>query len=482
MNLPLHRLPFALSLGALLLTACPSDDVPADTTATDTDTGDGDGDGDPGDGDGDPGDGDGDGDGDTGSSCGDGVLDAGEACDDGNTDDGDGCSSTCTVSACGLVWTASEAVPNSTAGSFDVAVGTDGSIYGAGITINADNDAWAVKWNPDGSVAWSQSFDSGNGNDAAVAIALGAGGEVYVAGWMQGADDDDLWYAALDGATGNETWSQLIQGPMMVMEDADDLATGIAVDPTGGIVIVGRSRVATGDDDVWVRKAMADSGEEVWTTTWTGAGDGNFSTDRSGPVAVAADGTIWVTAREHVDFNTQEATLLEFDGSGTLLSTTQPQAGGNQTYDPVDVAVDGDTVYFAFEKTNFPYRGWLYKFEGGTEAWVKTEQDWIDDDEGDDWTIRGLGIDADGNLGVGGVFANEEPGEGIDWGEAWVAKLDGAGDIVCRSAHMVDDGNLIPPSLDIDGAGYGSAGFGLTGIETAGQGNATTLWTGFFMP
>jgi cysteine-rich repeat protein len=481
MNLPLHRLPFALSFGALLLTGCPSDDVPADTTTTET----GDGDGDTGDGDGDTGDGDGDGDtgdgdGDTGATCGDGVVDTGETCDDGNTADGDGCSSTCMVSECGLVWTATAEVPNSTAGAFDVAVDADGSIYAAGITINADNDAWVVKWNADGSVAWTQSFDSGNGNDAAAAIALGPNGEVYVAGWMQGTADDDLWYAGLDGATGDETWSQLVQGPMMI-EDGDDLATGIAVDPTGGVVVVGRSRVGEGDDDVWIRKAMADSGDEVWTSTWTGVGDGAFSTDRSGSVAVAADGTIWVAAREHVDFDSQTATLLEFDGDGNPLSTLQPQPGGNQSQDPVDVAVDGDTVFFAMEKTNFPYRGWLYKYEAGAEAWVKTEQDWLV--IGEDWAVRGLGIDADGNLGIGGVFTNEETGEGISWGEAWVAKLDGAGEIICRSSHMVgEDGAIIPPSLDIDAAGYSSAGFGLTGIETAGQGNATQLWTGFFMP
>ena len=63
------------------------------------------------------------------------------------------------------------------------------------------------------------------------------------------------------------------------------------------------------------------------------------------------------------------------------------------------------------------------------------------------------------------------------------AKLNPAdGSPICLGSHMVDDGNFLPPSLSIDGAGYSSGGFGVTAIETAGQGNATKMWTGMFLP
>ncbi|PRP95539.1 hypothetical protein ENSA5_38220 [Enhygromyxa salina] len=476
----MHRLPFALGLSALILTGCPAADDTAETADPETSTGDGDGDtGDTGDteegdGDGDPGDGDGD----TGS-CGDGELDDGEECDDGNNDDGDGCSSTCQVSECGLAWAVSMDVPSSTAGAFEVAMGDDGSIFAAGVAVNADNDAWAAKWNADGTLAWQQSYDSGNGNDAATGIALGAGGEIYLAGWMEGAGDD-LWYAQIDPSSGAEIWAVTVAGDLMIM-DGDDLGTGIAVDPSGDLIVAGRLRVGDGDDDIWVRKASAADGAEIWTSTWTGVGDGMFSTDRAGPVTVADDGTIWVAAREHVDFNTQEATALKFDGDGNFVSMIQPQAGGDHQHDVIDIVADGGSVYFAMQKNDFPYRGWLYKFgSDGSEEWVKTEEDWIIG--GEDWAVRGIGIDGAGHVGVGGVFSNEDPDEGIDWGEAWVARLDGAGEFVCRSSHMIDDGMLIPPSLSVDAAGFNASGFGVVGIETAGQGNATKLWTGFFKP
>ena len=480
-------LPSLLGAFALLLTACSNDEVNADGDETST----GDGDGDPtGDGDGDPtGDGDGDGDptgdgdGDPGGVCGDGNLDDGEACDDGNTADGDGCSATCTISSCGLEWTWTEDVDSAAAGGFDVAVGSDGSVYVAGISINTNNDAWVAKWNPDGSQAWSKSFDGGNGNDAAAAITVDSSGNVYATGWVED-DGDDQWVIALDG-DGNEIWTVITAGDVA---GADDLGTGIALTSDGDVIVAGRTRVGDGDDDVQVRRLAAADGAEVWATTWSGTGDGNFSTDRSGAVAVAADGSVWVAAREHIDFDSQDATLLHFASNGDFVDAFQPQAGGDTQQDPIDVITDGDAVYFAFEKSQFPYRGWLYKLgTDGSEQWVKTEAEWPmlpggDEPLGSDWIVRGLGVDGDGHVGLAGVFTNEDAGDGISWGEAWVAKLDGAGATVCYGTHAVDDGNVIPPSLSLDGGGFSAGGFAVTGIETAGQGNATKLWTGFFAP
>src|SRR5690606_28359528 len=159
----------------------------------------------------------------------------------------------------------------------------------------------------------------------AASIAVGPGDEVYVVGWHEGAGDD-VWYAALD-PSGVELWSVLVDGGVVV--DGDDRGSGIVLTPDGELVIVGRVRVGDGGDDVWVRKASTSDGAELWTTTWSGTGDGMFSTDRAGQVAVADDGSIWVAAREHVAFDTQEATLLHFDADGNFVALHQPQAGGS---------------------------------------------------------------------------------------------------------------------------------------------------------
>ena len=110
------------------------------------------------------------------------------------------------------------------------------------------------------------------------------------------------------------------------------------------------------------------------------------------------------------------------------------------------------------------------------------EEEEDDEPVGEDWAIEGLGVDADGNLGIGGDFSNEEPEQGLVWSEAWTAKLDGTGGIVCQSTHQVAEEAGLPPSLNIYTASYGTAGFGLLGVETSAQGNMTQAWTGFFLP
>ena len=466
-----------ISLGALSLLACPAGDDTSETGSTETGST-GDGDGDPtGDGDGDPATGDGDGD---GSLCGNGDLDDGEECDDGNNEDGDGCSASCTVSSCGLSWSVTSDVPNSNSGGFDTYIAADGSIYTTGAMDGADRDIWVAKWNPDGSEAWSQTFDSGTGNDAGFAITVSDA--VYVAGYMAG-DGRDIWYASLDPAGGSENWSQMVASEFM---GEDDVATGIDIDADGELIISGEIRAGDGDNDVWLRRASTVDGTEIWTTTWSGAGDGSFSIDVAGSVSAASDGTYWVAAREYFDFETQYATLLHFAADGAIVDAFQPQASGAQTHSAIDVLATDDGVYFIMWDGDFPFESWLYKFDtNGAEQWVITHEDWfmLGGEIGSDWRPIGLGLDGAGNIGVGGAVDNEEAGEGIDWTEAFVAKLNPAdGSPVCIGRHQVDDGNFIPPSLGVDGAHFSDGGFGVTAIETAGQGNATKMWTGHFLP
>ncbi len=466
---------------SLLLTACPADDVTADEEGTDTagTTGDTDTTGTGTDTDTDT-DTDTEGEDDVGDSCGDGILDAGEECDDGNTADGDGCSATCTIASCGLVWSAIESVESSNSSGVGIAVDAAGDLYTVGQRANNDNDIYVERANG-GGVAWSVSFDSGNGNDAGFAIDLGPNGEVYVAGRME-ADADAIWFASLNPDDGSVVWEQVIDGDVA---GEDDLATGIAVTPDGDVVVVGQIRVGEGDDDVWVSKRAAGDGSEIWTSTWGGVGDGSFSTDRSDSVTVGSDGEIWVGAREHIAFDTQDATLLHFDADGGLVAAFQPQLGGSHTHNPVGVAVDDSGVYFAIEKSDFPLRSWTYRLGlDGSEQWVKTEEDWALNSEvvlGEDWSVRGLSVNGAGELMVGGRFLNEEPGEGIEWGEAWVARVDASGSFLCRGHYMEDDGSVIPPSLSIAGVSGNSAGnFAMTAQLNAGQGQATWIWTGYF--
>jgi cysteine-rich repeat protein len=404
-----------------------------------------------------------------GGVCGDGNLDVGEACDDGNLDEGDGCSATCEFAACALQWTWSETVVDGAPGGYATAIDPTGIVYAAG--EDEAGAAWIARWDADGSLAWEQSYGAGYAAD----LVIGDDGDVYVVGVQTNADED-IWYARISATDGSEVWSQVEDSTL-----DDDIGSGITLDPEGSVVVVGRVRVGDGDDDVWVSKRSADDGTETWVSMWSGMGDGTFSTDRGASVVATDDGAIWVGAREHVDFDTQEATLIKFDAAGTELDSWQPQAGGDHQHESFQLATDGTNVYYLIVKFGFPFRSWMYKFDGaGTELWSKVETDWLDPtkEHGEDFQIDGLDVDADGNLLVMGEFFNEDPREGIEWGEAWVAQLDGEGEFICRGAHMVDDGDIIPPSLDVYSGGGSAGGFALTGQVLDTPDNS--LWTGFF--
>ncbi|NJK33347.1 MAG: hypothetical protein HC927_13625 [Deltaproteobacteria bacterium] len=234
----------------------------------------------------------------------------------------------------------------------------------------------------------------------------------------------------------------------------------------------------SGDDDVWVSKRSSDDGSEIWALSWSGAGDGMFSTDRASSLVVTDDGDVWVGAREHVAFDTQEATLLHLSAGGDFVESFQPNADGSaHQHEAYQLATDGTNLYFMVAKFQFPFRSWLYKLDGsGAEQWVKTEADWVT--AGEDWVIEGLDVDGSGNVLVTGEFANEEADEGIAWGEAWVAQLDGDGNFICRSSHMVDDGDIVPPSLNVYSGGGSAGGMAISGVVEDTP--TSSLWLGFF--
>lgn len=407
-----------------------------------------------------------------GAVCGNGVIEGAEQCDDGNTDEGDGCSATCEFSSCSLEWSSMEMITGGTPGGFSITVDEAGVTYAVG--DDSGDQLWIASWAAGGALDWQNTYGDGYGSDVVV-----DGADLYVVGVDASGADDNLWFARIDATNGEVVWEQTIDSML-----GDDIGSGIALTPEGDVVVVGRSRVAEGDDDVWVSKRSADDGSEIWASTWTGMGDGMFSTDRSSAVVVTSDGAIWVGAREHVDFDTQEATLIKFDADGAELDSWQPQASDTaHQHESYLLASDGTNVYWLLAKYSFPYRHWLYKLDGsGTEQWTKVETDWLLEslENGEDWQIDGLDMGPNGNLIVAGEFANGDPAEGLDWGEAWVAQLDADGNVVCRGNHMVDDGDIIPPSLDIFSGGGSTAGVAVTGqlLDTPDN----SIWTGFFRP
>lgn len=420
--------------------------------------------------------------------CGNGYLEPGEQCDDANLTDGDGCDSLCQV-PCGMLWEATipspalDVVPI----VIDMAVGPDSEIVVAALTdaqtSEADDDIWMGAWSSAGEPLWSGSYDLVEGlDDAPAAVAVAPDGAVYLSATLQAMEATDIWVGRFD-ETGAQVWSATFDSPVV---GSNDVASGIAITPSGNPLVAGKMRIGDGDTDLWLAELSADDGAELWSTTWSGAVAANgFSLDVGGPVAVGSDGTIWATAIEYVAFDTFDVHVLSFDPTGVLLGDWAPQATPGVSHDhvPDEIAVGDDgNVYFGISRVGPGATFWLHRLDpsdGGATgeiAWVREMPSFVD--EGEDWFLNGVATAPDGNVFVGGYLLREETEDA--WYEAWLHRLDPAGEPLCTSRHTATGTTILTPNLIVTAIGATPTGELVAAGRLSDVEMANSFWVGSF--
>ena len=424
------------------------------------------------------------------AECGNGYLEPGEQCDDANLIDGDGCDSMCQI-PCGRLWEAS--IPSPIVDTIpvvvDVAVGPEGEIVVAGLTdaqtSEADDDLWLGAWDSAGEPLWSGSYGLIEGrDDAPAAVVVGLDGEVYVSATLQaedGTEGTNIWVGRFD-TSGTEVWSAVFDSPL---EGSKDVATGIAVTPTGNPLVAGHMRVGDGDTDLWIAELSPTDGVEQWSTTWTGAVAANgFSLDRGGPITVGSDGTIWATAVEYIAYDTFDAHLLSFSPDGTPLGDWAPQVVGiPHEHVPTAVAVQADgSVYFTIARTGPGATFWLHRLDpvgggaSGELAWVREMPSFVDD--GEDWVVEGVAAAPDGNVFVGGYLVRDEVEDA--WYEGWMHRLTPEGEPLCTTRHAAEGTTILTPNLFVTAIGATPSGELVAAGRLADVEDANSFWVAAF--
>lgn len=362
---------------------------------------------------------------DGGGLCGNGTIDEGEQCDDGNRRGNDTCSDTC-IEECGQQWETIVGERDTASFGNDAAVGSDGSVAVVGTQQGRDNnDIWVARYDADGSELWSTSVDLG-GNDSASSVAMDDSGNIVVVGTVSGDNAQDIWVQAYD-ADGNELWGDRHDGAT----NGADFGTSVAYDGDGNAIVAGTVRDGEGDTDLWIRKYGTD-GSETWTETYTGPGNGEFSTDQSAEVAVDADGDIYAQVEVYVEFDERDLHLVKFDASGgDPLWDVAPFMGGiadEQRGAGVAVTPSGDVIMAINDDVvSSAWRFWLASYTpDGTEQWL------IEGEEaglGDRHQVDTLGIADNGQIGL--VLSEDEQLEGL---RTKVATLQADGSMACSNA------------------------------------------------
>jgi hypothetical protein len=304
-------------------------------------------------------------------------------------------------------------------------------------------DVWLQQYAPDGTELWNFTWDAGNMlNDAGSGIALHPSGDVIIAGYTESVDDDDdvlLMRVPFGGDT--PTWvAPPYDGPGSGPEDFDngDYGNAVMVDGNGDIVVVGNERVDGERSNVWVRKLDPD-GTEIWLQKYNGA---QSESDTCADMAIDAANNIIVACITEEVMDQRTGWIRQYDSAGAVVWTEE------LPWLPSGITLDADENIIL---TGFVDGGTLdiivTKFDPAfTEAWSQTING---PSAGGDFG-RDVVTDADGNVYLIGTIAVLGQQDDI-----YVHKFDVDGEDEWAHAYNNEEAGLTDfgSSIAVDGSG-----------------------------
>ena len=135
-------------------------------------------------------------------------------------------------------------------------IGPNGNVYVTGYTwtLTAQNDFYTVKLDGgNGSILWEKNFNSTNGNDditSATGIVIDPVGDLFVTGYTVSDKNYDFQTLKYKKDNGNQLWQASFNGPA----GKNDRPIGIALSPTGEVLVAGWTDTAANDLDIHVIK------------------------------------------------------------------------------------------------------------------------------------------------------------------------------------------------------------------------------------
>ncbi|HET7084211.1 MAG TPA: hypothetical protein VFI23_05530 [Rhizomicrobium sp.] len=259
------------------------------------------------------------------------------------------------------------------------------------------------------SAAFSVNQKATNGITSAQATAVDASGNIYVIGTATGdfgsqlnQGTQDVYLTKYDSA-GNVVWQNLLGS------GGSANGYGLALDPSGGVVVTGASTadltttsVADGNNDAFVARCDT-NGAQTWIKqiqTLANNQANAVSVDASGNVTIGGSVSGGVVGAGQTGQGKADAFLAKFDSKGKLLAENQFGTSGNDSVAATATAADG-SLYVASVQNGHAI---LAKYANGditaAPAWT---QDLGDLQAGG--SIGGLTV-ANGTVYVSGATSN----------------------------------------------------------------------------
>src|SRR6266702_3632933 len=228
-----------------------------------------------------------------------------------------------------------------------VAVSPDGtSVYVAGFTLNSAgrDDAILLKFTSSGTLVWQKTW-GGINDDGAAGVAVATDGSVYIAGNTNSFTRNEAFLVKFN-PDGTLIWQRGYGlAPSTLVS-----ANGLAIAQDGSIYIAGNSQVQGTAQEIFLAKFGPD-GSLLFQANW---GETRLSSAGLG-VAVAPDGSAWVTGNTGIGVGGGDAVLLHFTSTGRILNANTWGGINNDSGNDVTVGADGSAYVAAETMSSPPY-------------------------------------------------------------------------------------------------------------------------------
>jgi hypothetical protein len=330
---------------------------------------------------------------------------------------------------------------------------------------------------------WATSY-GGAEADAIEALAVDSQGNVYVAGWTTGADQN-IFVAKLAPTTGKELWSKTYGG------SGNDRGLGIAVQGNnvyvtgafeGAFAFGNDNLTSDGASDLLLARLDASTGNASWAKSW-----GSVGPEQGNGVAVDAQGTVYIVGDHELALDFGGGQKANPNGNGgpflvALQNGTTPiwvrEAGGNGVDHGYGVHANAGRVWFVGQVWGGSSLHDIYIASYTADAAGSVVFETTVASAGSD-EARGVVVDPSGNAYVTGAFKGTMTLGGVTATatstnyQVFVARLglDGTADWIATPAAGYSDSVALgiahaPGTVAITGSLNGPTSFGSTKLQT----------------
>ncbi len=271
-----------------------------------------------------------------------------------------------------------------------IAIDNYGNVYVTGwsrtSTDYGSEDYLTIKYNPNGVQLWAARYDGAVAADCyyydyAKAICIDAAGNVYVTGESWGNDELNGDYLTVKyNSNGVLQWAKRYNGP----SSKEDFASSLCLDPSGNIIVTGKSFMANKGFDMLSVKYNS-GGTQQWTARYNGP---NNSDDAACEVRADRNSNVYITGSSHGGASKLDYTTVKYNSAGVQSWASRYNGSGNDTdaATGLDLDIYGNVYVAGYTKgvaaanydfTTIKYNPgdgsimWNQKYDGGSvdKAW-----------------------------------------------------------------------------------------------------------------